>query len=441
MGGASIAIILTGSKFMAVIIVPMILFVYVLQGFYLKTSRQLRFLDLNATAPLYNHFIETIDGASTIQAFGWETAFSSKGLKLLDEAQKPKFTLAIIQVWLEAVIGLFVASIFVLLITFSVTLPSSTSAGSVALAFTYLLNMGSILTMFVGSWTSLETSLGSIERLRSFEQNTPQEKEPENPQILETSWPSAGHVELKNLTAAYHKTDGPSFQVLENVNLSIQPGQKVAVCGRTGSGKSSLLLTLFRLLDLDVGSIVLDGVDITNIPQDVLRTHLIAVPQEPMIFPGTLRSNLSPVNAPKEVPPERLDEHLINCLKKVELWEMIHAQGGLDSAVDDLGLSQGQKQLICLARSLARKDTSRILVLDEAMSAVDQKTEALMVKVLETEFVNHTIISVVHRLNTVRDFDTIVLLDRGSVVETGAPNELLEKEGGKFRALWNGRSS
>jgi ABC-type multidrug transport system fused ATPase/permease subunit len=426
---------------MVMIVIPLFAFIYVLQGFYLRTSRQLRYLDLHATAPLYNHFIETVDGAATIQAFGWEVAFSGKGLNLLDECQKPYMTLKVVQVWLEVVLSLFVGGVTVLLITLCVLVPSSTSGGAIALAFTHVLQLGGLLTALVSSWTMLETSLGSTERIRSFENDTPKEKEPETPQVLESNWPAQGRVELKALSASYSRKDGTSFRALNNVEVAIQPGQKVGICGRTGSGKSTLLLTLFRLVELDSGSVVLDGVDISNIPHDMLRSRLIVVPQEPTLFPGTLRSNLSPQNFTKEVIPEQLDQHLIDCLEKVELWQFVHAQGGLDTAVDELGFSQGQKQLVCLARALARKDTSKILVLDEAMSAVDQKTEELMVRILEEQFSDHTIISVVHRLNTITEFDTILLLDRGEVVEAGPPSELLEKEGGRFRALWNGSSS
>lgn len=426
---------------MGVVIIPMFVFVYYLQKFYLRTSRQLRFLDLNATAPLYNHFIETVDGAATIQAFGWESAFSSRGLTLLDEAQKPYYTLRIIQIWLEVVLGLFVAVMTVLLIVLCVTVPSSTSGGAIALAFTHVLSLGGMLAALLQSWTSIETSLGSVERLRSFENNTPEEEEPEDPEAVEAAWPSEGRLELNSITASYKTPHRTSLLALDKVTVLVQPGQKVGICGRTGSGKSSLLLTLFRLLDLDSGSIVLDGVDIANLPRNLLRTRLIAVPQEPMIFPGTLRSNLTPVNSPTEVPLAELDEHLIDCLRKVELWESIYTQGGLDSAVADLGLSQGQKQLVCLARALARKHTSKVFILDEAMSAVDQQTETLMVKILKEEFASHTVISVVHRLNTVREFDTVILLHRGAVAEAGPPNELLEKEGGRFRALWNGKDS
>lgn len=440
----STALVIAGSYYMGILIVPMFVFVYYLQDFYMQTSRQLRFLDLEATAPLYNHFIETVDGAATIQAFGWESAFSSKGLTLLDDAQKPFYILRIIQIWLEVVVGLFVGVMTTMLITLCVSVPSSTSAGAIALAFMHVLSLGGMLAELVQSWTHMETPLGSVERIRSFESNTPSEKEAKDPQIVASSWPSEGLLELKSITASYQSPDGTSLKALDDVTVSIRPGQKVGICGRTGSGKSSLLSTLFRLLDLDSGSIVLDGVDIAKIPRNLLRSRLIAVPQEPKIFSGTLRSNLRHVDdrpIEDDASRELEDNRLIEALKRVELWEYISAKGGLDSTVEDLGLSQGQKQLAYLARALAHKDTSKVLILDEAMSAVDKVTEDLMVKVLKEDFVGHTVISVVHRLNTVLEFDTVILLDRGTVAETGSPNELLQQEGGRFRALWKGTGS
>lgn len=432
---SSTALVISGSYYMVIVILPMFVFVYYVQDFYLRTSRQLRFLDLEATAPLYNHFIETVDGAATIQAFGWESAISAKGLALLDEAQKPYYMLRIIQIWLEVVVGLFVAAMTAMLVLFCVSIPSSTSAGAVALAFTHVLTLGGMLAELVRSWTGMETPLGSVERIKLFESNTPREKEASDPQIVEASWPSAGRLELKSVTASYKSSgSGTPVKALNGVTVTIKPGQKVGICGRTGSGKSSLLLTLFKLLDLDAGSIFLDGVDVASIPNNLLRSRLIAIPQEPKIFSGTLRSNLQHSNDDGKLN----DEYLIDALKRVELWDHVNAKGGLDSAVEDLGLSQGQKQLALLARALVHRDTSRVLIMDEAMSAVDKVTEEIMVKVIKEDFIRHTVISVVHRLHTVLEFDTVVLLGRGVVVEAGPPGELLQKKGGQFRALWKG---
>ncbi|KAJ2958169.1 hypothetical protein NQ176_g11197 [Zarea fungicola] len=160
-----------------------------------------------------------------------------------------------------------------------------------------------------------------------------------------------------------------------------------------------------------------------------------------MMMPGSLRSNLVRNLKEDGEEDEIEDEKLINHLKTVELWDMVEGQGGLAADTADLKLSQGQKQLVCMARALASKDESPILVLDEAMSTVDKQTEELMVRILEEHFTEHTIISVVHRLNTVEKFDTVLLLDAGSIAEVGSPETLLAKENGRFRALWHGKEA
>lgn len=160
-----------------------------------------------------------------------------------------------------------------------------------------------------------------------------------------------------------------------------------------------------------------------------------------MLLPGTLRSNLVRTSSEGGPVDELDDEKLINHLQTVELWDVVKRQGGLGGDIADLKLSQGQKQLVCMARALASKDESSILILDEAMSTVDKQTEELMVKILEDHFAEHTIISVVHRLNTVEKFDTVLLLDTGEVVEVGSPEKLLAKENGRFKALWHGKGA
>lgn len=433
-------LVMLGSAYLGFIGIPMLGFVYVLQKFYLRTSRQLRYLDLQSLAPLNTHLIETIDGAATIQAFGWQDALQAEGAARLDEAMKPDYLLSVIQNWLDLVLGLFVSLVSVLLIAACVALPQSTSTGGIALSLTNLVALGGTLSHLITSWTSLETSLGASERLRTFETKTPQEMPPSHTAPLPAAWPSSGKVQLQSVTASYEgKGDATPLRALDNIDVKILPGQKVAVCGRTGSGKSSLLLALFRMLDLDSGSILLDGIDIANVPQNLVRTRLISVPQDPMLLPGTLRFNLSPWKNEADGPLPVDDAVAIDSLRAVELWDILEDKGGLDAQVSDLQLSHGQKQLVCLARALARKDSSSIVILDEAMSAVDKQNEELMVKVLEENFSKHTIISVVHRLNTIEKFDSVLLLDSGVVVEAGSPATLLAKEDGRFRALWEGR--
>jgi ABC-type multidrug transport system fused ATPase/permease subunit len=209
------------------------------------------------------------------------------------------------------------------------------------------------------------------------------------------------------------------------VSLTISPGQKVAICGRTGSGKSSLLSTMFNLVDY-TGIISIDGLDISNMTNEGRRAGLIVVSQHPALLPGTLRSNLV---HPNRKQPHASDGEIMAVLESLQVWDAIQQFGSLDTDVENLSLSVGQQQLVCLARAILRKKESNILVLDEAMSAVDGETEKLMVAVLETEFASHTVLSVVHRLDTVRKFDSLVVLDGGRIVHVGSPRDMIDGNG------------
>ena len=420
------ALVIVGSKYLAVGIPVAMAVVYILQKFYLRTSRQLRLLGLQAKAPFYSHLVETGEGLATIRAFGWQKAVHADAMRLLNRSQRAHYLFFCIQRWLTFVLDMLVAAAAVILVTLAVVANTS-SAGGVAIAMSNMLGFSSTLADFITSWTQLETSLGAISRLKAFESTTPQETEKLGTCDPPSSWPSSGQVTLQNMTASYTMTQDSSSSepitddqlVLRNLSLTIPSGQKVAICGRTGSGKSSLLLTLFRLLS-HTGTSTIDGIDTTLIPHDTLRARLIAVPQEPIIFRGSIRSNLSPESLTQD---PASDAKLSATLEKVNLLAVVEEAGGLDANVADVPLSHGQKQLLCLARAVLRKDVGRVLILDEAMSSVDRETEDLMAKVVEEEFAQHTVISVVHRMRTVRAFDRVITMDRGRVVSDRPPSD------------------
>lgn len=411
---------MVGAKYLAAAIPVCLIALYCLQAFYLRTSRQMRFLDLQAQAPLLNKLIETIDGLPTIRAFGWRGAYRDASLHLLDESQRPYYLLFCIQRWLTLVLDIFVGAIAVLLVSLAMMIPDATSTGAIAIALYNVLNFNTSLAELITNWTELETSLGAISRLRTFESRTPAEQGPAEgeEEDVPAQWPSRGRIEINNITASYSPETRP---VLRDVSIDIGPGDKVAICGRTGSGKSSLTLTIFKLLGLDAGSIIIDGIDISRVPNNVLRRRLIAIPQEPLLFPGTLRTNLFPQGdglEPQHIPS---DDVLVAALSKVSLWSAISLSGGLDTDVTNLALSKGQKQLLCLARAIVRKDSSRVLVLDEATSAVDQETEETMARIIEEEFADHTVVSVVHRPQALRGLHKVVTLQDGKVLRVGPP--------------------
>ena len=259
------------------------------------------------------------------------------------------------------------------------------------------------------------------------------------------AWPTEGRIEVDDLVVGYAPDLPP---VLKGVSFSINRNERVGVVGRTGAGKSSLTLALFRFLEARSGSIHIDGVDISKIKLHDLRSRLAIIPQDPVLFSGTVRSNLDPFD-------NHTDAALRDCLERVHL---VSASGAttpststaassvtpkntnpftdLSSPISEggLNLSQGQRQLLCLARAIVSRP--RVMVLDEATSAVDMHTDALIQRSIREEFTDASLVVIAHRLSTIADFDRVLVLSDGKVAEFGTPRELWEKtEGGMFRAM------
>lgn len=219
--------------------------------------------------------------------------------------------------------------------------------------------------------------------------------------------------------------------VLNNITVTIPAGQKVGICGRSGSGKSSFILTLLRLLELRSGTIRIDSLDLSTIPRQDIRSHLTTLPQEPLKLSGSVRHNLDPND---EI---QADEPLFDVLRKTSIWPVIESRGGLEADMDELGFSVGQQQLFCLARALLSR--SNVVLLDEATSSVDRQTDEEIRRVINQEMKGRTVLEVAHRLEVVRDCDMIIVMGEGRIEEVGAPEELMNKENGRFRALWESK--
>ncbi|KAF5878883.1 putative abc multidrug protein [Botrytis fragariae] len=406
--------------------IPVIgLTVWVLQKFYLRTSRQMRLLDLEAKSPLYSHFIETLSGLTTIRAFGWTENFREQNLALLDTSQKPYYLLFCIQRWLGLVLDLLVTALAVILMVLIVKLRNDISPGYVGLALLNVMTFNQSLTEIIKEWTLMETAVGAVSRLKNFAATTVSENLPSEVESVPENWPAFGAIEFKNVKASYTSTSVP---VIHDLNLAIKPGEKIGLCGRSGSGKSSLIAALFRMLELHPGSsILIDGIDISTIPRQTVRARLNAVPQDPFFLRSTIRRNADPYSV-------HTDLQIISALEKVQLWSLVSSKGGLDAQLDTEFFSHGQRQLFCLARAILRG--GRIIVLDEATSSVDSETDKLMQRVIREVFEGCTILAVAHRLDTIADFDRIVLLGKGEVVESGRFGELTEREGA-FRELYD----
>lgn len=437
-----VALICYGSYYLVAFIPFVAALLYGVQKFYLRTSRQLRLLDLEMKSPLFTHFSETQEGLATIRAFQWQSSFYASFLHKMDASQKPNYLLYMIQQWLGLCLALIVAGIAIILVAFATQFHNQSSGGQIGVALISVMGFSSSLAELISHWTSLETSIGAIARLKQLEHEVKPEHLPSECDLPPASWPTTGAVVYKGVSAGY-SDDKP--QVLHDVSLSIRSGEKIGICGRTGSGKSTLIALIFRLLPVSAGSVAIDAVDLANIPRQKTRESVITIPQEPYILSGTVRFNADPHSArfseqDSELPENAVpDEAIIAALERVDLWALISHRGGLNASMSELGLSQGQKQLFCLARAILRKDDAKLLILDEATSSVDKHTDELMRRVIEDEFKSHTVISVAHRLSSLLSCDRVVVMDEGRIVEIGAPTALGERDGW-WRRLWDAQN-
>jgi ABC-type multidrug transport system fused ATPase/permease subunit len=227
---AKVALISTGSSYMALTIPFTLIAIYLIQDVYLKTSRQLRYLDLENKSPLYSHFIETLDGLATIRAFGWEHKAKETQNRKLDHSQRPYYMLLCVQRWLNLVLNLMVTALAVIVMALAVNLKSTTTAGLLGLALNNILGFNDSISTLVTSWTSLETSLGAIARVKTFAETTPSEDKPGDVCEPPSEWPARGSIEINCVSATY----GTSVSALNGISMSIAPGQKIGICGRTG---------------------------------------------------------------------------------------------------------------------------------------------------------------------------------------------------------------
>ena len=312
-GGGLIA---ANATYALALIAVVIFVVFLVQRFYLRTSRQLRHLDLEKKAPLFTHFQETLAGLPSIRAFGWADQFCSKNFDLLDRSQRSACLLLCVQCWLGVVLDLLVAAIATILMVIIVLLRHKINPGQVGLGLVNIMSFNDSLSMLIKMWTLTETSIGAIARVRNFVTSTKSEQKSMESVQLPSEWPSSGAIEIRNFAASYSEE---SDTMLKGINLIIRPGERIGICGRSGSGKSSLLASLFHLLEVREGSVTIDGGDTAFIPRELLRRSLNAIPQEPFwIQTETVRFNLQPF--PRAASS---DAALIEVLRKCQIWNIV----------------------------------------------------------------------------------------------------------------------
>ncbi|XP_054162951.1 multidrug resistance-associated protein 1-like [Oppia nitens] len=392
---------------------------------YIKTSRQLKRLESLTRSPIYSHFSETLNGMSSIRAYGYGQQFIGESDHRVDTNQMCFYPNIVANSWLQIWLTTLSNCLILFAALFSILSKGRLTGGQIGLSLSYALTLTGNLNGLIMTFSMLENNMVSIERIDEYCSLEP-EADWQSNQKLPEDWPENGNMHFDGYGTRYR--EGLDL-VLNNIDVNINSGEKIGIVGRTGAGKSSLTLALFRLIEPAMGRIVIDGIDISKLGLHELRSRLTIIPQEPILFSGTIRSNLDPFD-------KFSDEELWTVLEHSHLKEFVISSGsGLDYSVAESGdnLSVGQRQLICLARALLRN--TRVLILDEATAAVDVETDALIQQTIKQEFKSSTILTIAHRINTIMDYNRVLVLNNGRVAEFAEPDALLNDRTTIFYSL------
>jgi len=424
--------------------IPLMFYYAAQQKFFTMTYRELKRLDSVSRSPIYALLGETIDGVATIRAHAGEPSLTRRLRDMLDIQQNAYYLLCSAQCWLAIRLEL----VGTLVITFACLFPvwhhelvgaDPKFAGLAGLAISYALSITQALNWSVRMASDLEASMISVERVRSYcKVESEAARDTEEDKVIGDSWPSGGSVVFKNASLRYR----PGLpRVLKGLDIELPKQSKIGVVGRTGAGKSTLMVSLLRIVELDSGSILIDGCDTRKIGLTKLRSNIAVIPQDPVLFSGTLRTNLDPFG-------QFSDDEIITVLTRVGLFTDVSPSASNES-LSSLGISNvqsiedpvkeggsnfsvGQRQLLVIARALL--SGASIVIMDEATAAVDADTDARIQKVMRSEFADSTCITIAHRINTIMDSDFILVMDNGKAAEFDTPAKLIAK-GGMFRDL------
>lgn len=410
---------------------PLILIYYFVMVYYIPTSRQLKRLESANRSPILSTIAESIHGASSIRAFDKTERTTTALSTNVDKFAQCRYLSHMSNRWLATRLELL-GNTTVLFASLSATLSTKyfgLTPGMAGLSVSYALTITEVMNICVRSITEIESNIVSVERVNEY-----QKLEPEASWIVENSleneekWPTKGKIELEQFSMRYRKN---LPLVLKNIDLKINGGERIGVIGRTGSGKSSLTMALYRIIEGESGSIKIDDVEIDSIGLHQLRSKLIIIPQEPVVFSGTLRFNLDPFR-------QYSDDQIWRCLEICQLKSFAQEdEKTLDRHISEGGknMSVGERQLLCLCRALLRG--ARIVILDEATASVDTVTDGIVQRAIRQHFPQSTTISIAHRLDTIVDSDRIVVLDAGRVAEFDTPSNLLLNPDSLYSQLLN----
>jgi ABC-type multidrug transport system fused ATPase/permease subunit len=409
----------------AIPIIPLAVVCVYFSRSYLIAAREMKRMENIYRSPIYEKFSSSLTGLWTIRAYGKQDIYIGQMQHLVDGHARAYWHQFLLTRWLGTRMNILGAA-FTTCVAVLVTSQNGVDAAAAGFAIGFSIQLDSAITLLSQVYTGFELDLNSVDRILEYSDVKSEQYDGIEPPA---AWPTEGRLEINNLAVSYASDLPP---VLSNLNISIEGNQRVGIVGRTGAGKSSLALALFRFLEASQGQIIIDGVDISKMTLTHLRSRLAIVPQNPVLFSGTVRSNLDPFQ-------EQDDDELLSALEQVrgttsvaklptsEL-EMPISEGGLN-------LSRGQRQLLCLARAIV--SNPKILILDEATSSVDYETDEKIQQALRARFGHgsSTLLVIAHRLSTIADFDHILVLDYGTAAEFGPPRDLINLENGIFRAM------
>ncbi|KAM6128193.1 ATP-binding cassette sub-family C member 10 isoform 2-T2 [Pterocles gutturalis] len=421
-----LVIIAYGLPWIGLVLLPLAVLYFSIQRYYRRTSRELKRLYSVTLSPIYTHFSETLSGLSSIRAMRATQRFQSENQLRLEQNQRCLFASNTAMQWLDIRLQMIGVAVVTAIAGIAIIQHQKQlgNPGLAGLALSYALSVTNLLSDLISSFTLTETMMVSVERTEEYTTDIPMEPQDKLVQVAD-DWPSQGLVEFQQVVLAYQ----PSLpNALDGVSFTIYPGEKVGIVGRTGSGKSTLFLALFRMVELKSGRILLDGVDSQLVGLEELRSRLAIIPQDPFLFSGSVRENLDPQG-------RWSDAELHEVLEQCHLRDAITQMGGLDSELGERGksLSVGQRQLMCLARALLKQ--AKVLCIDEATASVDQKTDQLLQQTIRQRFADKTVLTIAHRLNTILDSDRVLVMQDGRVAELGSPTHLSQKDGSLFQRL------
>ncbi|XP_049426792.1 multidrug resistance-associated protein 1 isoform X3 [Epinephelus fuscoguttatus] len=417
-------IILIATPLVAVIIPALGLLYFFVQRFYVASSRQLKRLESISRSPIYTHFSETLLGTSVIRAFGEQERFIHESDQRVDHNQKAYYPSIIANRWLAVRLEFVGNCIVSFAALFAVIARENLSPGIMGLSISYALQLTASLTWLVRMSSDVETNIVAVEKVKEYSDTEKEAEWKHEPSSLPPGWPTDGCIDIRGFGLRYrHDLD----LAIRNITISINRGEKVGIVGRTGAGKSSLTLGLFRIIEAAEGQIFIDGVDITQLGLHELRSRITIIPQDPVLFSGSLRMNLDPFDSYS-------DEEVWRALEYSHLKSFVSSlPNKLSHECSEGGenLSVGQRQLLCLARALLRK--TKILVLDEATAAVDMETDNLIQSTIRSQFEDCTVLTIAHRLNTIMDYTRVLVLDKGEMAEFDSPSNLIAQRGAFYK--------